>query len=111
VVCAFQSTTILEAVIYVDKKVIVPYFDEAKYPEYEGYLHFKDCYHLFDVAHSVDEFEKHIIEGLEKPKRVDGDLLRKRYALFEKYVSSMEGGALDKYVNVMNQVIKERQCV
>jgi hypothetical protein len=111
VVCAFQSTTMLEAAIHVDKKVIVPYFDEAKYPEYEGYLQFEDCYHLFDVAHSVDEFEKLIIEGLEKPKRVDEDLLRKRYALFEKYVSSLEGDALDKYVNVINQVIKERQCV
>jgi hypothetical protein len=111
VVCAFQSTTMLEAAIHVDKKVIVPYFDEAKYLEYDGYLQFNDYYHLFDVAHSVDEFEKLIIEGLEKPKRVDEDLLRKRYALFGKYVSSMVGDALDKYVNVMNQVIKESQCV
>ncbi len=111
VVCAFQSTTMLEAAIHADKKVIIPYFDEAKYPEYEGYLQFKDYYYLFDVAHSVDELEKLIIEGLEKPKRVDKDLLRKRYELFEMHVSSMEGDALDKYVNVINQVINERQCV
>jgi hypothetical protein len=105
VICSFQSTVMLEAAIHADKKIIIPYFDEAKSSEYEGYLWFKDYYHLFDVAHSVDEFDKLIIEGLEKPRRIDGGLLQKRYALFEEYVSIMNGDVLGKYIKVMNDVI------
>ena len=110
VICAFQSTTMLEAAIHADKKVIIPFFDEAKYIEYEGYIQSKDDYYLFDLANSVREFEEHIIEGLRMPKRLDDYLLQKRYRLFEKYVSSMEGNSLDKYTKVIKKVIKERQC-
>ena len=38
-------------------------------------------------------------------------LLRKRYALFEKHISSMKGDAREKYVNVINQVIKEIKVI
>ena len=38
-------------------------------------------------------------------------LLRKRYTLFEKHISSMKGDAREKYVNVINQVIKEIKVI
>jgi len=104
VICGFTSTAILEAAIAA-KHVVVPYFEEALKVEYNELLDFKDYFHLFDIAHSADEFERLIIEGLEKPTRVDMDLLQERYALFEKYVSSMNGDALEKYTKVINGVI------
>jgi len=110
VVCGFNSTALLEAAIS-GIKVVVPCFDEALNPEYLNYIRFKEDFDALDVAHSIEEFEKLIIDGLKNPKRVDEGLLRKRYALFEKYVSGMDGNALDKYVNVINQVIKEGKCV
>jgi len=109
VICAFTSTTVLESAISA-KPVIIPYFDEALKAEFNELIEFKDNFHLMDIANSPDEFERLIIERLNSPK-VTQKCIKERYALFEKYVSSMEGDAQDKYVNVINQVIKERQCV
>ena len=109
VICAFTSTTVLEAAISA-KPVIIPYFDEALKAELNELIEFKDNFNLMDIAYSPDEFERLIIERLNSPE-VTQKCIKERYALFEKYVSSMEGDALDKYVNVINQVIKERQCV
>lgn len=107
VVCGFGSTTLLEAAIAA-KPVIFPYFDEALKPEYADFVQFSDHLHLFDVAHSPDEFKALIAERLHHPM-VDEECMAERYAVFEKYVSSMKGDALDKYVKVINQVIHEKQ--
>jgi hypothetical protein len=109
VICAFTSTTVLESAISA-KPVIIPYFDEALKAEFNELIEFKDNFHLMDITYSPDEFERLIIERLNSPA-VTKKCIKERYALFEKYVSSMEGDALDKYVNVINQVIKERRCV
>ena len=109
VICAFTSTTALESAIAA-KPVIIPYFDEALKVEYNKLIEFKDDFHLMDIANSPDEFERLIIERINSPE-VTQKCIKERYELFEKYVSSMNGGTLDKYVNVINQVIKERQCV
>ena len=63
------------------------------------------------MAYSVKEFDKLIVECLRNSIKISESQMNGRYAIFEKYVSSMNGGTLDKYVNVINQVIKERQCV
>jgi len=107
VICSFSSTTVLEAAI-AGKPVIIPNFDEASNPVYSKYIRFKDEYNIFDIADSVNEFEELVINRLKNPEVSEG-CMQKRYELFEKYVSSMEGDALDKYVNVINQVIKERR--
>ena len=107
VICSFGSTTILEAAI-TDKPIIIPNFDEASNPEYSKYIRFKDEYNIFDIANSVSEFEELVINRLKNPE-VSEDCMQKRYALFEKYVSSMAGNALDKYVKVISQVINERR--
>jgi len=108
VICAFTSTTVLESVISA-KPVIIPYYDEALKAEFNDLIEFKDDFHLMDIANSPDEFERLIIERIKNPE-VTQECVKERYALFEKYVSSMEGDAQDKYVNVISQVIKERQC-
>jgi|TARA_B100001971_G_scaffold181081_1_gene177635 hypothetical protein len=78
--------------------------------EYNKLIEFKDEFHLMDIANSPDDFERLIIERINNPE-VSQKCIQEHYELFEKYVSSINGDAQDKYVNVINQVIKERQCV
>jgi len=107
VVCGFGSTTQLEAAI-AGKPVIIPYFDEALRPEYADFIHFKNEFHLFDVAHNPEELKALVISRLDKPM-IGQDCMRKRYSAFEKYVSSLNGDALEKYTRVIKRIIRERQ--
>jgi len=105
IICGFSSTTLLESAI-AGKPVIIPHFDEALKKEYTDLVEFKDSYHLFNVAYSVKEFEKLIVECLRNPIKISESQMNGRYAIFEKYVSSMSGNALDKYVKTVNNAIK-----
>jgi hypothetical protein len=105
VICGFSSTTLLESAI-AGKLVIIPYFDEALKKEYTDFVEFKDSFHLFNVAHSVKEFDKLIVECLRNPIKISESQMNGRYAIFEKYVSSMSGSALDKYAETVNNIIK-----
>jgi len=105
VVCVYGSTTALESAIAA-KPVIVPYFDEALKPEYADGVHHKDYFHLFDIAHSVEEFERLIVERLANPA-VSEDCINERYAVFEKYVSSMKGNAREQYIGLIKKIVKE----
>jgi hypothetical protein len=104
VICCFNSTVMLEAAI-AGLPVIVPYFDEALEPKYSDNVILKDYFYIFDVAHSVDEFEKLVIGRLDK-KSVSRDCMEKRYEIFEKYVSTLEGNAKEKYTELINKIIE-----
>jgi len=104
VVCAFSSTTLLEAAI-TGIPVIVPYYDEALNPEYSDYVLLKDDFDIFDVAHNIEEFEELIIERLKKVDIPPGCMERRR-EVFEKYVSTLEGNAKEKYIELINRVIE-----
>jgi len=105
IICGFSSTTLLESAI-AGKPVIIPYFDEALKKEYTDFVEFKDSFHLFNVAYSIKEFERLIVECLRSPIKISESQMNGRYALFEKYVSRMSGNALDKYVETVNNAIK-----
>jgi lipid A disaccharide synthetase len=105
IICSFSSTLMLESAI-AGKPVIVPHFDEALEKEYTDLVKFKDSYHLFNVAYSIKEFERLIVECLRNPIKISESQMNGRYAIFEKYVSSMSGNALDKYVETVNNAIK-----
>jgi len=107
VLCGFGSTALLEAAI-AGKPVIVPYFDEVSDPKYADYVQFRNELDIFDVAHSIDDFKELIVRRLSCPD-ISDDCMERRYAVFEKYVSSMNGDALGKYVRIMKQVIHEKQ--
>ena len=109
VLCAFSSSIVLESIIS-GKPVVVPFFDEAVEPQYKGYIQFEDSFHLMDIAHSPEEFEKLIIEKLNNPE-ISEECIKGRYDLFEKYLSSMNGDTFDKYARVINKIIKDRQRV
>jgi hypothetical protein len=103
VICGFQSTTMLEGAI-AGKPVIVPYFEEALRPEYGDYIHFRDSFHLFDIADSKDKFASLITERL-KNSHISPEIMAERNLIFEKYVSSMDGDSLDKYAYIINKIV------
>lgn len=105
VICGYGSTTLLEAAI-ATKPVILPFFDEVLKPEYSDYIHYKNELHLFDVANSPEEFKELIIKRLHNPQ-IDEVTQVERYATFEKYVSSMNADALDKYVKAIKKVVHQ----
>ena len=107
VVAGYGSTTVLEAAIAA-KPVIMPSFDEALDPQYRPYVHFPNETHLFDIAHSPEEFKTLILKRLEEPNITEAGQAE-RYAVFEKYVSSMNADALDKYVKAIKNVVRKAQ--
>jgi len=109
VVCGYGSTTLLEAAI-AGKPVIVPYFDEVLKPEYSDNISFKECLHIFDVANSVEDFGEFIIHRLAYPE-ITEECMEERCAVFNKYISSMDGNALGNYVKEINQVISKVEAV
>jgi hypothetical protein len=110
VICGFSTTALLEAAVAA-KPVIVPMFDEAMLPMYQESIGFLDCYHLFDCAGSVTEFEELITGRLHDPgPKVSGEYLAERDRMFEKHVSSMRGESLNRYVKTINAVINECKC-
>lgn len=106
VVCGFGSTALLEAAIAA-KPVIIPFFYEAACPGFAGFVMFKNDFDVFDIAGSIEEFKRLILRRLDYPE-VGSECMSKRYALFEKYVSSMDGSALDKYVSTLSHVLHRR---
>ena len=109
VVCGYGSTTLLEAAI-ARKPVILPYFDEVLKPEYSDNIHFKEFLHIFDVANSVGDFGEFIIHRLANPE-ITEECMKERYAIFNQYISSMDGNALENYVREINQAISKVKAV
>ncbi|MCH8275769.1 MAG: hypothetical protein IH851_13385 [Armatimonadetes bacterium] len=107
VVVGFGSTTLLEAAIAA-KPVIVPYFDEALRPEYVDYIHLRDNLHVFDVAESPEALKALIVQRLEDPT-VMAECIAARELLFERYVSSLRGDAVRRYIEAIKAVIAERR--
>ena len=58
------------------------------------------------MAYSVKEFEKLIVECLRNPTKISESQMNGRYAIFERYVSSMSGNTLGKYMEIVNNAIK-----
>jgi hypothetical protein len=111
VVCGLRTTALLEAAI-AGKPVIIPYFKDLRDPKYDGYINFRDSFHLFDIAKDVNELESIIIYRLHNPT-IDEKIMEEREALFEKYVSSMKGDATERYVALIKSVVGEeskREC-
>ena len=102
---AFGSTTMLEAAV-AGRPVIVPFFDEAADPAYGEYIHLRGEFDAFDVACSEAELKAVALARL-RDSRVPDDLLAKRRALFERYVSAVAGGATARYTALIERVIGE----
>ena len=99
VIAAFGSTVILEAAV-AGKPVVVPLFEEAAEPEFKDWMVIPDSNRLFDVAISSSQFGD-LIESRLNDWQPDDKLMRERRALFEDWVSALDGKATERYVEAL----------
>ena len=107
VVCGRKSTVLLEAAI-AGKPIVFPHFKEIQSPQYDYFNTYKDYFGIFHVAESIKDLETHITKCLEKPI-VDERVMEERWAVFDKYVSSVDGSATKKYVELIKKVVLAQQ--
>ena len=99
VICGLNSTTLLEAGV-AGKSVIIPYFGALCDDTYDRRIYLKEELDKFDVARSKDELEGLILARLAEPS-VPQDVLGPRRALFERYVSNLDGRVTERCVDSM----------
>ena len=104
VVCGLQTSAILEAAII--RPVIIPYFKDLQNPKYDELLFYRDYYNLFNIAKDKEELESLILKRLDS-STIEKEVMDSRIALFEKYISSFEGNATEKYIECIKQVISQ----
>jgi len=107
VICAYGSTTLLEASI-TGTPIIMPCFAEAEDSPCRDFVQFYGRDDLFDIAASPDELEKKVLHYLDDPTLGPGRLDACR-AEFEKYVSPLEGGSRAAYVGAIIEAIESRK--
>ena len=105
VFCGLTTTVMLEVAI-AEKPIIVPYFKEIQKTKYNEKVFFKDCFHLFDIAESVEVFESVILHRLNNPE-IDGNIMKGRKVAFENYVSSLNCDATEKHVSMIKRIVAE----
>jgi hypothetical protein len=103
VVIALQSSTVLESAI-AGKPVIFPLF--YNYKETKNFNDFSWRNHLgfFDVAESAEELETLVVERLKNPE-VDKKTMEGRRELFKEWFSDLDGVALKKYSETIENVV------
>ena len=102
-VVSFQSTTLAEALLG-ERRVIYPYFAEARLPEYQDWLLLYAERDLFDVATSKSELKETVSVAIAHPE-IDRSTVARRRAVFEKYVSPTSGGIIENYIEEFNRLI------
>ena len=108
VVCALNSTTLLEAGI-AGIPVVVPYFGKLRDPKYDDRLLWRTHYdQAFDVGNSREEFESLLLERIENPV-VDEKKMKVRRELFEEYISSLDGRATERHIDFIQKIVAERK--
>ncbi|MCH8996936.1 MAG: hypothetical protein IID48_01550, partial [Proteobacteria bacterium] len=107
VVCAMQSTTVLEAAV-AGKAVIVPCFDWIREAaDVRDFIMYMDDLHLFDVPADGRELKRMILRRLEN-NTVPEDLLAQRRALFERYVGPVTGGSTRIVADTIKHLVAEK---
>ncbi len=107
VVCAFNSTTLLEAAI-IGKPVIYPMFAEAVDPEYLPNIYFKeDDVNAFVTCANRADLKRQLIACLENPI-MNLRNLQAAQILYEQYVSSMDRQATQRYVEKIEEILAGR---
>lgn len=103
VVCAMQSTVVLEAGI-AGKPVVLPHFRSLR--EQEGadqVLMFLEHHDLFDVPQDTEGLREVLLKRLADPV-VDPETLEKRRALFEEHVSPLDGTATETSISLIRDL-------
>jgi len=111
VVCGLNTSALLEAAV-IGLPIIIPYFKDVQNQKYDKRLFYRDAYDLFDIAKDVNELESVVTYRLHN-SAIDEEIMEKRRALFEKFVSSLKGDATEKYVALIKSVVdkeSKREC-
>ena len=110
IVCAMQSTTVLEAAI-AGKPVILPHFKEMREREgAEQVLMYREYYELFDVPDNPEHLKAIILDRLSRPE-IKPVVMNSRKALFEEHVSPLNGGATQKSLDMIRETARRRRLV
>lgn len=109
VVCGINSTTILEAGL-AGKNVVVPYFDILREPDTQESIKFREAFDYFIVSRSAEELTVHLAEAMNLGSPSD-DIMSGREFMFQKYVSDVEGTALEKYTAKIRVVTPSRHMI
>jgi len=105
VVCGLNTSALLEAAV-IGLPVIIPYFKDLQNHKYDERLFYSDSFDLFDIAMDVNELESLILKRLHN-QAIDKKIMEGRKALFECFISSLDGDATEKYVALIRQVVAE----
>ena len=103
VVIALHSTAAIEAAI-AEKPVIFPLFYNYKETKKFNDFMWRKHLDLFDVAESADELKSLVVGGLKNPE-ISGKIMEGRRRLFKECFSDIEGVALKKYVETIENVV------
>jgi hypothetical protein len=104
IICALQSSTAIESAV-ANKRVVFPlFYDFLKKPYLNNFSWAKHI-ELFDVAYDANHFKQLFYEILKEPS-VDKEIMHKRISLFEQYFDSFDGLALEKYSQVIEDVVE-----
>ncbi len=103
VVCGVNSTTLLEAGI-AGCHVVIPLLDTLASNEFSSKILFKDDYDAFDVAETPDQFRSFLERRLAGPSP-QPDEVRRREAVFEKFVSPISGTSSERTFRAINAII------
>ncbi len=107
VVCAMQSTVVLEAAI-AGKPVILPHFREMRERDgAEEVLMYREYYDLFDVPDNSDTLKALVLERLTQGD-IEPHIKTQRRALFEEHVSPLDGGATQKSLDLIRDTARQR---
>ena len=107
VILGMNTTTLLEAGV-AGKPVIVPVFTVFDQQSIRGTVRFRDAHQYFDVAKDGQALERLLSLRMENPL-VDNELMPGRRAVFEKYVTALDGNAVRRYVDFFRKLSRERQ--
>ena len=105
VFCGLNTSALLEAAV-AEKPVVIPYFKEIRKTIFGEMAFFKESYHLFDIAESIEDLESMILNRLKNPT-VDRETMEGREAMFVRYVSSLNCDATEKHVSLIKRVVAE----
>jgi hypothetical protein len=111
IVCGLNTSALLEAAV-IGLPVIIPYFKDFQNTKHDERVYYSDYYDLFDIAKDVNELESIVTYRLHNPA-IDEEIMERRIALFEKFVSNLKGDATEKYVALIKSVVDEeskREC-
>lgn len=108
VILGLNSTTLLEAGI-AGKPVIAPLFEILDRDASREAVRFTDAYTYFDVARDGVALREMLARRLENPV-VDEAAMTGRREMFEKYVSSLDGNALQRHIDFFRALVDARKA-